>query len=108
MIFILKIYGTNNIVGVFWYVIVEEQLTRKQLAYRANAERLKQESREYYHNSKEKELERRKKYNDEHKEYVYKKITCNVCGCQICRHGLARHQKTKKCKSSIKPVDNEK
>ena len=32
---------------------MEEQLTRKQKFYRANAERLRQESREYYHNNKE-------------------------------------------------------
>ena len=82
---------------------MEEQLTRKQRFYSANAERLRQESREYYHNNKEKELERRKKYKDEHNENMYAKIICNVCGCQICRQGLARHQKTKKCKSSIKP-----
>ena len=49
---------------------MDEQLTRKQLFYRANAERVRQESREYYHNNKEKGLDRRKKYNDEHKEYV--------------------------------------
>ena len=86
---------------------MEEQLTRKQLFYRAHAERLRQEPREHYHNNKEKELDRRKKYNDEHKEYMYERITCNICGGKICRHGLKRHQNTKKCKSSIKPDDNE-
>ena len=87
---------------------MEEQLTRKQRFYRANAERLRQESREYYHNNKDKKLEQRKKYIEQNKEYMYEQITCNICGGQICRHGLARHQKTKKCKSSIKTVDNEK
>ena len=87
---------------------MEEQLTRKQRFYRANAERLKQESREYYHNNKDKEMERRKKYIDEHKEYMYEQIICNICGGQICRHGLARHQKTKKCKSHIKSIENDK
>ena len=82
---------------------MEEQLTRKQLCYRANAERLRQQYKEYYHSNKEKEKERKKKYNDEHKEYMYAQITCNICGGQICRHGLTRHQKTKKCKSYVKP-----
>ena len=85
---------------------MEEQLTRKQLCYRANAERLRQQYKEYYHSNKEKEKERKKKYNDEHKEYMYAQITCNICGCQICRQGLARHHKTKKCNSSIKPIEN--
>ena len=86
---------------------MEEQLTRKQRFYIANAERLRQESREYYHNNKEKELERRNKYNEEHKEYMYERIICNICGGQICRHGLARHQKTKKCKSFVKLTEND-
>ena len=46
---------------------MEEQLTRKQLFYRANAERLRQQYKEYYHSNKEQEKERKKKYNDEHK-----------------------------------------
>ena len=86
---------------------MEEQLTRKQLFYRANAERLRQESREYYHNNKDKKLEQRKKYIEQNKEYMYEQITCNICGGQICRHGLARHQKTKKCKSHTKPIEND-
>ena len=60
----------------------------------------------YYENNKDKKLEQRKKYIEQNKEYIYEKITCNVCGCQICRQGLARHQKTKKCNSSIKSIEN--
>ena len=36
-------------------IIVEEQLTRKPLFYRANVERLRQQYKEYYHNNKERE-----------------------------------------------------
>ena len=85
---------------------MEEQLTRKQKFYRANAERLRQESREYYHNNKEQEKDRKKKYREQNIEYINGQITCNICGCKISRHGLARHQKTKKCNSSIKPIEN--
>ena len=46
---------------------MEEQLTRKQLFYRANAERLRQTYKEYYHNNKEQEKDRTNKYNDKHK-----------------------------------------
>ena len=57
---------------------MEEQLTRKQLFYIANAERLRQQYKEYYHNNKEHEKDRKRKYNDEHKEYMYAQITCNI------------------------------
>ena len=36
---------------------------------------------------------------------IYAQITCNICGGKICRHGLKRHQQTKKCTSSIQPDD---
>ena len=39
---------------------------------------------------------------------TYAQITCNICGGEICRHGLKRHQNTKKCKSSINPIENDK
>ena len=81
---------------------MEEQLTRKQRFYRIHAERLRQESREYYQNNKDKVHERIKKYRDEHKEYILETNTCNICGCQICRHKLKKHQKTKTCKSYVK------
>ena len=51
--------------------------------------------------------EKNKKYKDEHKEYMYEQIICNICGGQICKHGLARHQKTKKCKSFDKLTEND-
>ena len=108
---------------------MEDQLTRKQLLYRENAEKrfrqqyndfynnnkeqdkerkaemLRQQYKDFYHNNKEQEKERKKKYNDEHKEYMYAQITCNICGGKICKHGLKRHQNTKKCKSSTQPDD---
>ena len=46
---------------------MEEQLTRKPLFYGANAEMLRQQYKDFYHNNKEQEKERKKKYNDEHK-----------------------------------------
>ena len=36
-----------------------------------------------------------------HRKYEY--ITCDVCGCQSTRNNLARHQKSNKCKSYVKP-----
>ena len=61
----------------------------------------------YYENNKNMLREKNKKYKDEHKEYMYEQIICNICGGQICRHGLTRHQKTKKCKSFVKLTEND-
>ena len=62
----------------------------------------------YYENNKNMLREKNKKYKDERKEYEYEQITCNICGGQICRHNLARHQRTNKCKSHTKPIENDK
>ena len=57
----------------------------------------------YYENNKDMLRENNNKYREQNKEYEYEQITCNICGGNICRHGLKRHQNTKKCKSHVKP-----
>ena len=42
---------------------MEEQLTRQQLVYRANAEMLRQHYKQFYHNNKEQVKDRTNKYN---------------------------------------------
>ena len=38
---------------------------------------------------------------------MYEQGICNICGGQICRQGLVRHQKTNKCKSFVKLTEND-
>ena len=35
------------------------------------------------------------------------KVMCDTCGCQSTRNNLARHQKSNKCKSFVKPIEKE-
>ena len=70
-----------------------------------NAELLSQKRKQYYNINKDKELEKMNNYYQSNKDYLNKKITCNICGCQICRQGIAKHQKSKKCKSYVKPIE---
>ena len=35
------------------------------------------------------------------------KVMCDTCGCQSTRNNLARHQTSNKCKSYVKPIENE-
>ena len=52
-----------------------------------------------------------KQYHDKNKEHIHQrkneKITCNVCGCHLNKSSISKHQKTKKCKSYVKPIENE-
>ena len=62
-----------------------------------NKDKIKEYKHNYYKHNMEQEHIRRKHEN----------ITCDVCGCQGLRTNLARHQKSQKCKSHVKPIENE-
>jgi len=59
-----------------------------------NKEKRKEQSKIYYEANKEKIFE---KYNEYRKQYYKKKVICDHCGCDIRKHYLKQHQKTKKC-----------
>ena len=40
-------------------------------------------------------------------KHINERLTCNICGCQVCRRGMTRHQKSQKCKSCVKPVGSD-
>ena len=50
-----------------------------------------------------------KQYHDKNKEHIHRRknerITCNVCGCYSSKSNISTHQKTKKCKSYVKPIE---
>ena len=70
-----------------------------------NSEAYTSSYKTYYENNKDMLREKNNKYREQNKEYEYEQITCNICGGKTCRHGLKRHQNTKKCKSSTQPDD---
>ena len=78
-----------------------ETLTRKQIFYRANAERLRAESKQYYYKHREQEQERCKQYRQNNKDKIQEResklVACDNCGEYVRCGGLARHKKTKKC-----------
>ena len=55
--------------------------------------------------------EYKKQHHETNKEHInhrkHERITCNVCGYQSTRNNLARHQKSNKCKSYVKPDEND-
>ena len=64
-------------------------------------QRGKERGKEYYEENKDAILEKSKKYRERNKDSIYEVVKCNVCGVSICKHGLARHQHTNKCKNAI-------
>ena len=38
-----------------------------------------------------------KVYKQQNYDLIYAKVICDNCGASICKHGLAKHKRTKKC-----------
>ena len=76
-----------------------------------NTDKCNERYKQYYQDNKQKVLEQVKQYQDKNKESISQRrtetIMCNVCGCEVKRGYISTHQKTKKCKSYVKPDENE-
>lgn len=59
--------------------------TRKEWC-KDNSDKISQKAKKYYQNNRDELLEKQKE-----------KITCNICGCDVRKNGLKRHQQTIKC-----------
>ena len=57
----------------------------------------------YYQENKE----RSKAYYIKNKEHITQqrseKIQCSICGCHLNKGSISEHQRSKKCKSRVKP-----
>ena len=72
--------------------------TRTQKEYRnSNEEHWKEYDKQYYQAHKTERKVYYRKYREDHKEQLYPKVICDNCGASICKHGLAKHKRTKRC-----------
>lgn len=74
--------------------------------YNDNKEQILEKVKEYYQNNKKKIAEKKKNYRKDNKEKIAErfkeKVICDNCGCEVLKHGLNRHQKSKKCINFVK------
>jgi len=87
-----KEYNNNN----------REKIAERMKEYhRNNREKLLEKKKEYRNNNLDKILEKDNKYYQHNRDQILEKkkekITCNVCGCEIRKYEIKRHQRTKKC-----------
>ena len=90
------------------YYIENNQCVNKQIPGRTkkqyredNREKFKQWKKESYLRNKEK---RKEEYHNNKEKYNIK-IDCPICGCNVVKKGLPRHQRTKKCQSYIENIN---
>ena len=90
----------------------KEHIAERMNKYREdNKEHLKERNKQFYEDNKQKYLERSKQYHENNKErikqYNSEKVICNICGCEVQRGSISIHKKSIRCKSYVKPSEND-
>lgn len=78
----------------------QQEISEYAKAYHQDhKQELSENKKEYYQNHKQEHLEKQKAYRQDHKqeisEYRKKILTC-ICGCNLTKHNLNKHLKSKK------------
>ena len=91
----------------YWDTHKEKYNEEKRKSRLDNKDEINEQRRIRYPENKE----TYKAYYNKNKERIKQQrseiIQCSICGCHLTKHNLSTHQKTKKCKSSVKPIENE-
>ena len=96
-----KVYYEENKDKIkVYYEENKEKLSEKQKVYNEKIkDTISEKKKIYYEKNKDRLLEKSKVYNEENKNRISEKnkikITCE-CGCEINKHKILRHKKTKK------------
>ena len=85
----------------------KDNIEHKKHYYEDHKESIQEQHKQHYKVNKERILQRNKHYYEDNNKHINERLTCNICGCQVCRRGMTRHQKSNKCKSFVKPIENE-
>ena len=85
----------------------KDNIEHKKQYYEDHKESIKEQRKQHYEDNKERILQRNKHYYEDNNKHINERLTCNICGCQVCRRGMTRHQKSQKCKSCVKPVGSD-
>ena len=81
-----------------------DRILEREKQYRQdNRDRILEQKKNYANDNRDKILEKDRKYYQNNRDKILQKqkenIICNVCGCEVRKHGLKEHQRTKKCSS---------
>ena len=118
---LIELYPCNNreeLRAREGYYIRERGSLNKLIAGRTHQEwneehkeHIKSYKKQYHKDNQESINVKLKKYYKDNQESIkqqqYEKKQFSICGGKICRHGLTRHQQSNKCKSYVKPIENE-
>jgi hypothetical protein len=89
-----------------YYIKNKNDIDEYQKAYyEANKAKVLEEKREFYQKNRDKIIERSLKRYYANKDKILEKRPCELCGCEITKTQLSRHQQTKKCINNRKKED---
>jgi len=71
-----------------------------------NLDKLIEYNKKYHQDNRDKILEQHKQYRKDNREKIAEKMKekckCDICGAEVLKYGIKRHQKTAKCMSANK------
>ena len=66
-----------------------------------NRDKILEQQRQHYNDYRDEMIERQRQYYKDNRDKILEKIKekckCDVCGAEVVKHGIKRHQKTAKC-----------
>jgi len=80
----------------------EKIAERDKTYYKNNRDKILENVKQWNQNNIEKQKEYKKNYYENNKDKYMEKIKCDICGCEISRQSLKRHQRTIKCQNHNK------
>ena len=86
----------------------KEKYNEERRKYRLdNKDECNEQRRRHYQENKEISKAYYNKNKERIKQHRSEQIQCSICGCHLNKGNISTHQKTKKCKSYVKPDVNE-
>ena len=86
----------------------KEKYNEEKRKYRLdNKDEVNEKRRSRYQENKEISKAYYNKNKERIKQQHSEKIQCSICGCHLNKGSISTHQKSQKCKSFVKPIENE-
>ena len=75
-----------------------DEMLEKQKQYNIdNRDKKVEYSKEYYNDNRDEMIERQRQYYKDNRDKMLEKCKCDICGAEVVKYGIKRHQKSAKC-----------
>jgi hypothetical protein len=80
----------------------DKRLEQQKQYHQDNRDKRLEQNKQYHQDNRDKILEYNKQYYQDNRDKILEKCKCDICGVEVLKYGIRRHQKTAKCMSANK------